>query len=119
MPCCTSSSSAGSVMYEFGMRMRHEVRDLKGLQRQAKCYLACMNVLKLGDPKYAWILKPAASTSEPATPTNEDNGMEPDAETGSPPKRARTEESLQVCRQATNWTLFDSSMLDDAAIIEY
>lgn len=82
-------------MYEFGMRIRREVRGLKGLQQQAKCYLACMTVLKLGDPKYAWILKPVA-------PTSEDNIMETEADTGSPPKRARKEENVQVCRKPKN-----------------
>lgn len=49
---------AGSVMYEYGMRLGQEVSGLKGLQKQAKCYLACMNALRLVDPKYAWIVKP-------------------------------------------------------------
>ncbi|CAH1786774.1 unnamed protein product, partial [Owenia fusiformis] len=49
---------AGSVMYEYGMRLGRELPGLKGLQRQAKCYLACLNALRLVDPKYAWIVKP-------------------------------------------------------------
>ena len=47
-------------MYEYGMRLGREVQGVKGLQRQAKCYLAAMNSLRLVDPKYAWIVKPAS-----------------------------------------------------------
>ncbi len=28
------------------------------MKRQEKCYLACLNVLKLVDKKYAWIVRP-------------------------------------------------------------
>ncbi|XP_064599845.1 nuclear pore complex protein Nup160-like [Liolophura sinensis] len=49
---------AGSVMYEYGRRLGQELPNLKGLQRQAKCYLAALNALRLVDPKYAWIVKP-------------------------------------------------------------
>jgi hypothetical protein len=34
-------------MYECGMRLGTEVFNLDGLKRQAKCYLACINSLKL------------------------------------------------------------------------
>ena len=34
-------------MYECGMRLGTEVFNLEGLKRQAKCYLACINALKL------------------------------------------------------------------------
>lgn len=47
-------------MYEYGLRLGREVPGLKGLQRQAKCYLAALNALRLVDPKYAWIVKPGA-----------------------------------------------------------
>ncbi len=46
-------------MYEFGMRLAREVPGRKGLQRQAKCCLAAMNALRLVNPNYAWIVKPA------------------------------------------------------------
>lgn len=51
-------------MYEYGMRLGQEVAGLKGLQKQAKCYLASMNALRLVDQKYAWIVKPVAATTE-------------------------------------------------------
>lgn len=47
-------------MYEYGRRLGQELPNLKGLQRQAKCYLAALNALRLVDPKYAWIVKPLA-----------------------------------------------------------
>ena len=57
---------AGSIMYEYGMRLGREGPGLKGLQHQAKCYLAALNALRLVDPKYAWIVKPlTASTQVP------------------------------------------------------
>ena len=45
-------------MYEHGMRLGQEVGGLAGLQKQAKCYLAAMNSLRLVSDKYAWIVKP-------------------------------------------------------------
>ena len=49
-------------MYEYGLRVGQELSNLKGLQQQAKCYLAMLNALRLVDPKYAWIVKPIPST---------------------------------------------------------
>ena len=43
------------------MRLGQEVGGLKGLQKQAKCYLAALNSLRLVSPDYAWIVKPAPS----------------------------------------------------------
>ena len=48
-------------MYEYGMRVGIEVPGLKGLQCQAKCYLAALNALRLVDPQYAWIVHPLSS----------------------------------------------------------
>ena len=56
--------AAGSVMYEYGVRIGQEVGGLRGLQKQAKCYLATLNSLRLVDPKYAWIVKPVPSTAQ-------------------------------------------------------
>lgn len=53
---------AGAVMYEHGMRLGREVPSKQGLQKQAHCYLAAMNALRLVNPMYAWIVKPAAGT---------------------------------------------------------
>ncbi|XP_074660540.1 nuclear pore complex protein Nup160-like [Tubulanus polymorphus] len=50
---------AGSVMYEYGMRLGQEVPNSKGIQSQARCYLAAMNALRLVDEKYAWIATPS------------------------------------------------------------
>ncbi|XP_078662026.1 nuclear pore complex protein Nup160-like [Branchiostoma floridae x Branchiostoma belcheri] len=51
-------SPAGSTMYEYGLRLGRELPGVKSLQKQAKCYLAAINTLRLVDPKYAWIVKP-------------------------------------------------------------
>ena len=48
-------------MYEYGMRLGQETTGLKSLQKQAKCYLAALNALRLVDPAYAWIVKPATA----------------------------------------------------------
>ncbi|NXH18801.1 NU160 protein, partial [Bucco capensis] len=51
---------AGTVMFEYGMRLGREVRTLQGLQKQGDCFLAALNCLRLIRPKYAWIVQPAA-----------------------------------------------------------
>lgn len=53
-------SSAGTVMFEYGMRLGREVRTLRGLQKQGNCFLAAINCLRLIRPEYAWIVQPAA-----------------------------------------------------------
>ena len=60
--CFLHHVTAGTVMYEYGLRVGQELSNLKGLQQQAKCYLAMINALRLVDPKYAWIVKPIPST---------------------------------------------------------
>uniref|UniRef100_A0A6Q2YMV0 Nucleoporin 160 n=1 Tax=Esox lucius TaxID=8010 RepID=A0A6Q2YMV0_ESOLU len=47
---------AGTVMFEYGMRLGREVRTQLGLQRQVNCYLASLNCLRLIRPDYAWIV---------------------------------------------------------------
>lgn len=49
-------------MYEHGMRLGREVPPKQGLQKQAHCYLAAMNALRLVNPIYAWIVKPSVYT---------------------------------------------------------
>lgn len=49
-------------MYEHGMRLGREVPPKQGLQKQAHCYLAAMNALRLVNPIYAWIVKPSVCT---------------------------------------------------------
>ncbi|KAM4017014.1 nuclear pore complex protein Nup160 [Anomaloglossus baeobatrachus] len=51
---------AGTVMFEYGMRLGREVRTLRGLQKQVNAYLACLNCLRLIRPQYAWIVQPAS-----------------------------------------------------------
>ncbi|OPJ74162.1 nuclear pore complex protein Nup160 [Patagioenas fasciata monilis] len=51
---------AGTVMFEYGMRLGREVRTLRGLQKQGNCFLAAINCLRLIRPEYAWIVQPAA-----------------------------------------------------------
>lgn len=56
---------AGTVMFEYGMRLGREVRTRLGLQRQVNCYLAALNCLRLIRPEYAWIVQPAAGATVP------------------------------------------------------
>ncbi|NXF41186.1 NU160 protein, partial [Nyctibius bracteatus] len=51
---------AGTVMFEYGMRLGREVRTLRGLQKQGDCFLAAVNCLRLIRPEYAWIVQPAS-----------------------------------------------------------
>ncbi|XP_009323243.1 PREDICTED: nuclear pore complex protein Nup160-like, partial [Pygoscelis adeliae] len=51
---------AGTVMFEYGMRLGREVRTLRGLQKQGNCFLAAINCLRLIRPEYAWIVQPAS-----------------------------------------------------------
>uniref|UniRef100_A0A672YNJ0 Nucleoporin 160 n=1 Tax=Sphaeramia orbicularis TaxID=375764 RepID=A0A672YNJ0_9TELE len=51
---------AGTVMFEFGMRLGREVRTRLGLQKQVNCYLAALNCLRLIRPEYAWIVQPTS-----------------------------------------------------------
>uniref|UniRef100_A0A8C3GAT8 Nucleoporin 160 n=1 Tax=Cyclopterus lumpus TaxID=8103 RepID=A0A8C3GAT8_CYCLU len=51
---------AGTVMFEFGMRLGREVRTHLGLQKQVNCYLAALNCLRLIRPEYAWIVQPTS-----------------------------------------------------------
>ncbi|KAJ3596705.1 hypothetical protein NHX12_003109, partial [Muraenolepis orangiensis] len=51
---------AGTVMFEYGMRLGREVRTQRGLQKQVNCYLAALNCLRLIRPQYAWIVQPSS-----------------------------------------------------------
>uniref|UniRef100_A0A673XCL2 Nucleoporin 160 n=1 Tax=Salmo trutta TaxID=8032 RepID=A0A673XCL2_SALTR len=51
---------AGTVMFEYGMRLGREVRTQLGLQKQVNCYLASLNCLRLIRPDYAWIVQPSS-----------------------------------------------------------
>lgn len=54
---------AGTVMFEFGMRLGREVRTRLGLQKQVNCYLAALNCLRLIRPEYAWIVQPVSGAT--------------------------------------------------------
>uniref|UniRef100_A0A4W4DTZ8 Nucleoporin 160 n=1 Tax=Electrophorus electricus TaxID=8005 RepID=A0A4W4DTZ8_ELEEL len=58
---------AGTVMFEYSMRLGREVRTLRGLQKQVDCFLAALNCLRLIRPEYAWIVQPSsrAAVSRP------------------------------------------------------
>ncbi len=49
---------AAYCMLESATRLRKELIGISSLKRQERCYLACLNVLKLVDKKYAWIERP-------------------------------------------------------------
>ena len=97
--------SAGSVMYEHATKLGSDLPGLKGLQGQAKCLLAAMNALRLGDPKYAWIVRPTATKAD-----DEDEEFDEEL-TASPPKRSRRPPSRDtVC--ARFCTSFDCTSRD-------
>ena len=91
--------TAGEAMYELGMRIGREVPGLKGLQRQAKCYLAALNALQLVDAKYAWIIKPLVTVSDP---------YDLDLDEVTPTKRSHDNHELQVsmklCLECTTFS---------------
>ncbi|XP_067136973.1 nuclear pore complex protein Nup160 [Centruroides vittatus] len=60
---------AASIMYEHALRLSREVFGRESLVKQAQCYLAVLNCLRLIDQQYAWIVKPI--------PTVTDNKDEP------------------------------------------
>ncbi|XP_064635378.1 nuclear pore complex protein Nup160-like isoform X2 [Lineus longissimus] len=92
---------AGNVMYEYGMRLGREMPGLKGLQRQAKCYLAAMNALQLVDPKYAWIVTPSI---QPRTVTDDQDG-------GRSPKRNSDGDEI-VTAKKSSMTVLELSDLE-------
>lgn len=49
---------AAYYMYECALRLRLEISGINSLKRQEKCYLLCLNLLKMVDKKYAWIAVP-------------------------------------------------------------
>jgi len=67
-------------MYQYALRLAQDCPGLKGTQGQAKCLLAAMNALRLGDPKFAWVTRPAMSADD----EDEDDVLD---ECVSPPKR--------------------------------
>ncbi len=84
---------AALVMYECGMRLGTEVFTAEGLQKQAKCYLACLNCLKLVNEKYSWIVKPVPhSTYVPQSQRGE--GPASRLPPGTSPKRSAEGEFL-------------------------
>lgn len=46
---------AALCLYECYLRLKREILGLNSLKRQEKCLLACLNLLKLVDKKFAWI----------------------------------------------------------------
>ena len=68
----TPATPAASVMYECSQRLSTEAATQDALKQQLKCYLACINCLKLLPKDMAWILKPtpAAAVDDAAATTN-------------------------------------------------
>uniref|UniRef100_A0A8C6NZ01 Nucleoporin 160 n=1 Tax=Nothobranchius furzeri TaxID=105023 RepID=A0A8C6NZ01_NOTFU len=78
---------AGTVMFEFGMRLGREIRTQLGLQKQVNCYLAALNCLRLIRSEYAWIVQPASGSTRPgASPKRNSDG-----EFSAPPGRHRVD----------------------------
>uniref|UniRef100_A0AAR2IT13 Nucleoporin 160 n=1 Tax=Pygocentrus nattereri TaxID=42514 RepID=A0AAR2IT13_PYGNA len=66
---------AGTVMFEYGMRLGREVRTLRGLQKQVNCFLAALNCLRLIRPEYAWIVQPSPGPAVITPPVHAVNGV--------------------------------------------
>ena len=49
---------AAFYMYECALRLKHEISGINSLKRQEKCFLLCLNLLKMVDKKFAWIALP-------------------------------------------------------------
>ncbi|XP_076451143.1 nuclear pore complex protein Nup160-like [Babylonia areolata] len=71
---------AASVMYEHGVRLGREMAGVRALQRQAQCYLVTMNVLRLVQPDYAWIVQPSLQAPQVSV-TERDSGDSPSKHT--------------------------------------
>jgi len=67
-------------MYEYSQRISQNCPGVKGIQGQAKCLLAAMNALRIGDPKFAWVEMPVVHSDD-------DDDVDDDIESPSPPKR--------------------------------
>jgi len=100
---------AGSIMYEYALRLARDCPGLKGIQGQAKCLLAAMNALRLGDPKYAWVTRPVMPGDDD---DDDDNDDDDDGEFSSPPKRPRgvgVTDSVSCCLMCcclkVKWTI--------------
>ncbi|KAL8614434.1 hypothetical protein ACOMHN_007770 [Nucella lapillus] len=71
---------AASVMYEHGVRLGREMAGVRALQRQAQCYLVTMNVLRLVQPDYAWIVEPCLQSAT-VSMSDRDSGESPSKHT--------------------------------------
>lgn len=67
-------STAASAMYECALRVGSESDGEESLKLQLKCYLACINCLKLLPSHTAWILKPNPSPSSEDCKTRKTSG---------------------------------------------
>ena len=83
--CVCVGGAAGSMMYEYALRLAHDCPGLKGVQGQAKCLLAAMNALRLGDAKFAWVTRPVTAADDVTDDDDDDDDVDDSA---SPPKRA-------------------------------
>lgn len=50
---------AASCIYEYALRLRFELTGIQSLKKQEKCFLICLNTLKLVSKEYAYICVPA------------------------------------------------------------
>ncbi|XP_060078941.1 nuclear pore complex protein Nup160-like [Ylistrum balloti] len=84
---------AGRVMYEHGTRLGREVPGKRGLERQAQCYLATMNVLRLVKPEYAWIVKPVQKLNRSKL---DDSGSSPKHFLDGEEKLAASDQKMEI-----------------------
>ena len=59
------------------MRIGTEMVSMRGLQQQVRCYLACLNALKLVNKDYAWIVKPVLKVSSSSSESTLPPGVSP------------------------------------------
>ena len=55
-------------MYECAQRLKREIHGIESLKRQQKCLLACLNLLKLVEKKFAWLAVTNTTASSQDTP---------------------------------------------------
>ncbi|KAJ8897913.1 hypothetical protein PR048_003270 [Dryococelus australis] len=87
---------AASVMYEQGLRLGLETSgDLESLQAQCNCYVACISLLRAGQPKYAWIVKPILENDTPSL-SLEQRAEQPSEEAMSPELKSQVVDVLEL-----------------------
>jgi hypothetical protein len=86
---------AAFYMYECALRLKNEISGIYSLKRQEKCYLLCLNLLKIIDKKFAWIALPYKLEEGPTKMHSSDNNKQHANNTSS--KREFEDQNLNYC----------------------